>query len=283
MSNPKSKSLTFGDFISDVDKPYFIDRLLEEHKQVLETGVPLTRGTYTYAGPEKRPVFKHSRVELSGEDSTIINASYIRGFERPKAYIATETPQSAKGAQAFWETVWQHRTKVIVMLNKPEKEERGYCYWGPGAGLSLQFGKLKVSTVEIEALLPTLEITKLEVSNEKGDSLTVYHFLYFKWPVHCELPPTYDFLRFLFTLSTQHQCDKTNLSSNETKKAACEKDSLVLHTIALVTSAANPRFSSLRGVAAHHEHQRVDKQAQREQEYQHRNGHQHLHKQLLSS
>lgn len=192
-----------------MNSPNFEERVFKEHNQVLKSSkVPLTLEAYTHAGPEHRLLFKSNHVDLSGEDSTGINASYIRGAEQPDVYIATETPESQVGAQALWETIWKHQTHIVVMLNEPERGERAYLYWSPEVGTSLQFGKLTVSTVKISTIQPTLQITELEVTNEVGHSLTVYHFLYFNWHFHDVLPPTADFLKLLFTVRKYSESER---------------------------------------------------------------------------
>lgn len=198
MWNFNSKSLTAKDVINLMEKPEVMNHLVDEHKQVLETEVPSKLKAYNFAGPENRLLFRRNQVNLSGEENAAINASYIGGYKQPDAYIATETPQSAKEAKALWESVILHGINIIVMLNKPEEDEKGYLYWHPQIGKSLKFGKLTIGTVRRWMILPTVQITKLVVVDKDGDCLSVYHFLYSNWQHSDILPPTKDFMEMVF-------------------------------------------------------------------------------------
>ena len=76
----------------------------------------------------------HTRVRLRGNNlkvlnngtSTIsrnspdfkdeyINANFIDGFRRPRAYIGTQGPTQST-FPAFWRMVWEQNTQVIVMI-----------------------------------------------------------------------------------------------------------------------------------------------------------------------
>ncbi|XP_016780808.2 tyrosine-protein phosphatase non-receptor type 22 isoform X31 [Pan troglodytes] len=62
--------------------------------------------------------YDYSRVELSlitsDEDSSYINANFIKGVYGPKAYIATQGPLSTTLLD-FWRMIWEYSVLIIVM------------------------------------------------------------------------------------------------------------------------------------------------------------------------
>ena len=64
------------------------------------------------------PPDDHTRVRLkcnSMEHEDYINANFIDGFHRGKAYIATQGPLPSTFAD-FWQMVWEQNTHVVVMI-----------------------------------------------------------------------------------------------------------------------------------------------------------------------
>ena len=60
----------------------------------------------------------HTRVRLRCnvlEHEDYINANFIDGFHRARAYIATQGPLPSTFAD-FWQMVWEQNTHVIVMI-----------------------------------------------------------------------------------------------------------------------------------------------------------------------
>uniref|UniRef100_A0A2K6F4J6 protein-tyrosine-phosphatase n=1 Tax=Propithecus coquereli TaxID=379532 RepID=A0A2K6F4J6_PROCO len=62
--------------------------------------------------------YDYSRVALSlissDEDSSYINANFIKGVYGPKAYIATQGPLSSTLLD-FWRMIWEYSVLIIVM------------------------------------------------------------------------------------------------------------------------------------------------------------------------
>uniref|UniRef100_A0A2I2ZQK9 protein-tyrosine-phosphatase n=1 Tax=Gorilla gorilla gorilla TaxID=9595 RepID=A0A2I2ZQK9_GORGO len=77
--------------------------------------------------------YDYSRVELSlitsDEDSSYINANFIKGVYGPKAYIATQGPLSTTLLD-FWRMIWEYSVLIIVMAcmeYEMGKSQAKYC------------------------------------------------------------------------------------------------------------------------------------------------------------
>ncbi|OON23010.1 Protein-tyrosine phosphatase, partial [Opisthorchis viverrini] len=95
--------------------------------------------------------FDHNRVILhthtGGCYSDYINASFIDGHQKAKAYIATQAPL-LDTIDAFWSMVWNQNSVIIVALTDliEQAEERCDQYW-PNTG-SHQYGDITVTKLE---------------------------------------------------------------------------------------------------------------------------------------
>uniref|UniRef100_A0A0N4ZBH1 protein-tyrosine-phosphatase n=1 Tax=Parastrongyloides trichosuri TaxID=131310 RepID=A0A0N4ZBH1_PARTI len=154
--------------------------------------------------------YDHSRVILSTINgipgSDYINANYIDGYDKPKAYIATQGPLP-ETFNDFWRMVWEEKSMTIVMLTKLEEMNRIKCdqYW-PSRG-SQVYGNIHVTildTLELaHYIIRTFRIEHL-LENEIRD---IRQMQYTSWPDHGVPDHTTPFLMFLKRVKTLNHSD----------------------------------------------------------------------------
>ncbi|CAB3368671.1 Hypothetical predicted protein [Cloeon dipterum] len=130
--------------------------------------------------------YDSSRVKLElvpgDENSDYINANYIDGFERPKAYIATQGPR-VNTLDDFWRMVWQEKVPLIVMVTNLLEGGKNKCekYW-PDNNQQATHGRVTVGTVDKEVNADYVSRV-LSVSCNNANRL-VQHLHYTVWPDH---------------------------------------------------------------------------------------------------
>jgi protein tyrosine phosphatase len=136
--------------------------------------------------------FDSSRVELTpfpnNPGSDYINASYINGYKREKAYIAAQGPL-VNTVGDFWRMTWEFQLPTIVMLT--DLIERGVdkCtqYWPRNLNETIDVGNdLKVTLVEQQQFVDYKMKKMLLVNTSKSESgrLDVTHYHFLAWPDH---------------------------------------------------------------------------------------------------
>ncbi|CAH8629486.1 unnamed protein product [Schistosoma rodhaini] len=143
----------------------------------------------------------HSNAQygiVSGSD--YINANYIDGYRKQKAYIATQAPLP-NTFDHFWTMIWEQNTNVIVMLSKLIELGQMKCdqYW-PNNGTLHFSDKLIVTHLETNELANYV-IRCFELRKDK-EHRKIWHLQYTSWPD--QEVPTYPtvFLMFLRRVGT---------------------------------------------------------------------------------
>ncbi|XP_021489887.2 tyrosine-protein phosphatase non-receptor type 22 [Meriones unguiculatus] len=138
--------------------------------------------------------YDHSLVELSlitsDDDSTFINANFIKGVYGPRAYIATQGPLSTTVLD-FWRMIWEYRVLVIVMACMEFEMGKKKCerYWAELGETPLQFGPFSISC-EAEKKKSDYRIRTLK-AKFNSEIRIIYQFHYKNWPDH-DVPSSVD-------------------------------------------------------------------------------------------
>ncbi|XP_028302170.1 tyrosine-protein phosphatase non-receptor type 9 isoform X2 [Gouania willdenowi] len=131
----------------------------------------------------------HSRVRLcqlsddEDETSDYINASFMDGYKKNNAYIATQGPLP-KTFGDFWRMVWEQMVLIIVMTTRVVERGRVKCgqYWPLEEGRTEQYGYFLVKNTQMQ-LFQDFKLSHLELYNtQSGERREVYHYLYVSWP-----------------------------------------------------------------------------------------------------
>ncbi|XP_035826839.1 receptor-type tyrosine-protein phosphatase alpha [Aplysia californica] len=129
--------------------------------------------------------YDHSRVVLDPEDDDehddYINANYIDGYNKQRAYIAAQGPNKPT-INDLWRMVWKENSKTLIMLTNPTESGKKKCeqYW-PEEGCE-QYGNISVQLLDTD-VMPDFTVRTFLIS-KGGQSKYVKQFHYTTWPDH---------------------------------------------------------------------------------------------------
>ncbi|KAH0556468.1 hypothetical protein KQX54_000842, partial [Cotesia glomerata] len=169
--------------------------LEQEHHQIMEESVPyscyevLKFKNLSKCRYWNTSIFDRNRVILPTEDggSDFINSSYVDGHNVKGRFLCTEAPLQ-ETANDFWQMIFSHQVRVIVMLTRIVEKRREACYpyWSPKKRGKVVHGKFTIKTLKVKSFRYYV-VTRLRVTDNTGASLDIKHFAYTDWP-HNSLP-----------------------------------------------------------------------------------------------
>ncbi|XP_063923819.1 receptor-type tyrosine-protein phosphatase epsilon-like isoform X7 [Zophobas morio] len=111
-----------------------------------------------------------------------INASYIDGYDRPKAYIACQSPKFYT-VKDFWRMIWQQEVSVIIMATNFIECQKRMCaeYWPQRLSELYECGKIVVKLLK-ETTFEQYSHQELEVIY--GNNVRTIHNFHLKWTIN---------------------------------------------------------------------------------------------------
>ncbi|KAF2895512.1 hypothetical protein ILUMI_10660 [Ignelater luminosus] len=130
--------------------------------------------------------YDHSRVILdkvnNDEFSDYINANYVDGYKKPKAYIATQGPKPTTVGD-FWRMIWQENISTIVTVANVEEDGKRKMeeYW-PKLDNTIEYSSMEIYHKKSEIFTNYVYRTLIVTKDNEQHTIQQLHFT--SWPDH---------------------------------------------------------------------------------------------------
>jgi len=190
-----------------------------EYNEILRYSMKSVKATHKHSSdPDNRHknryldivAYDHSRVILSQvpgqkKSTDYINANYIDGFQKIKAYIGSQGPLD-ETVEAFWQMIWEQNVYVVVMITNLVERGRNKChkYWPMNMEGNITHGHFEVTIVKEDIManftVRTLKLKHTGLKKNKGvvSERLVKQYHYTTWPDHgtpSDTLPVFTFVR----------------------------------------------------------------------------------------